>query len=304
MEFGEGLAEVAEVAEGVAHGEKVEVVCGEGEVFADALDGGDAQGMDGAVHHAGAWVEADDLGRVAGDGDFSRATRPVPTATSRTFILGARPARRRAWRRYHRPEPRERSARCGHSRGRRRRTSGGGRSAWCWRPGNSARVGCGGRVVAVTDIWLECIRERVRGKGEAGLAGGSGERYNTFEMADELEFRPVVIAPTFNNARTLEGVLRGVGEIATAVIVVNDGSTDGTAEILQRWAGGGVERVVLTHEVNRGKAAALWLGFERALALGFSHAVTIDTDGQLNPGEIPTLLKTAEAAGGARGWVS
>src|SRR5258706_4281557 len=106
-------------------------------------------------------------------------------------------------------------------------------------------------------------------------------------------FNPVVLAPTFNNVRTLAGVLARVDALGMAVIVVDDGSGDGTAEVLRRWEKGGAQRWVVTHSENRGKAAALATGFGRARELGFSHAVTIDTDGQLRPEEIPSLVEAA-----------
>src|SRR5436305_6135741 len=113
-------------------------------------------------------------------------------------------------------------------------------------------------------------------------------------------FRPVVLAPTFNNARTLADVLRRIGDLGLPTIVVNDGATDDTAAILEQWrlsdAGA---RIVLIHERNRGKAAALRTGFAHAASAGFSHAVTIDTDGQLDPIEIPKLVDAARRTPGA-----
>ena len=116
--------------------------------------------------------------------------------------------------------------------------------------------------------------------------------------------RPVVIAPTFNNARTLGNILRGIGDLGLTFIVVNDGSTDETARILATLAEEEHGRdahatSVVTHPVNRGKAAALRSGFARAREMGFTHAVTIDTDGQLDPAEIPALLEAARRAPGA-----
>src|SRR5207248_10145020 len=78
-----------------------------------------------------------------------------------------------------------------------------------------------------------------------------------------------------------------------AVVVVEDGSSDGTGGILDAWEREGVKRWVVRHPVNRGKAAALATGFGRARELGFSHAITIDTDGQLRPEEIPSLVEAA-----------
>jgi uncharacterized protein (DUF2062 family) len=109
-------------------------------------------------------------------------------------------------------------------------------------------------------------------------------------------FRPVVVVPTYNNAQTLEEVLKRIECVGIPVIVVNDGSTDGTSEILLKWSEsqGAVPRWLITHPVNRGKAAALRSGFEEALQRGCSHAVSIDSDGQLAPEEIPRLLDAAE----------
>ena len=107
-------------------------------------------------------------------------------------------------------------------------------------------------------------------------------------------FNPVVVAPTYDNARTLPGVIDGVTALGLPMIVVNDGSTDDTPRLLsQRQAGGGV--TVLTHPRNRGKAAALQSGFAEAARAGYTHALSIDTDGQHDPAEIPKLLDAARA---------
>lgn len=105
-------------------------------------------------------------------------------------------------------------------------------------------------------------------------------------------FSAVVVAPTYNNASTLTAVVR---RLPLPVIVVNDGSTDGTAEVL-RDLQTRIPLQVIGHPTNRGKAAALQSGFKAALEAGYTHAVTIDTDGQLDPAELPHLLQAAEAA--------
>ena len=106
-------------------------------------------------------------------------------------------------------------------------------------------------------------------------------------------FNPVVVAPTYDNARTLDALITGVAALGLPLIVVNDGSTDATADILdaaqQRHAG----LTVLTHPRNRGKAAALRTGFAHAREMGHTHAITIDTDGQHDPAEIPKLIERA-----------
>ena len=101
----------------------------------------------------------------------------------------------------------------------------------------------------------------------------------------QTKIRLAVIAPTFNNARTLRAVLDGLSTQGfESIIVVNDGSTDATDGLLSEWHGEGVEgRIVLTHGANRGKAAAMFSGFAAARTRGFTHALTIDTDGQHDP---------------------
>ncbi len=112
--------------------------------------------------------------------------------------------------------------------------------------------------------------------------------------------RLVVVAPTFNHAAALGGVLRALNGLGLVVIVVNDGATDETAEVLAAWLAAavpGMPRHVLTHEVNKGKAAALRTGFEHAARLGFTHALTVDTDGQHDVCDVPSLLRlSAECA--------
>ena len=109
--------------------------------------------------------------------------------------------------------------------------------------------------------------------------------------------RFTVVAPTYNNALTLLDILERIDATGLPVIVVNDGSNDATAEILASWARRHESPAFssVTHEHNRGKAAALRTGFERAIALRFTHAVTIDTDGQLDPEQIRDLVAAAEA---------
>ena len=110
-------------------------------------------------------------------------------------------------------------------------------------------------------------------------------------------FNPVVVAPTYNNARTLADVVRGVAALGIPLIVVDDGSTDATATVLaelsQAGPLGAPSLTVLSHPRNRGKAAALRTGFAAATEAGHTHAVTIDTDGQHDPAEIPALLDRA-----------
>ncbi|MEC3879340.1 DUF2062 domain-containing protein [Parapedobacter sp. 10938] len=102
-----------------------------------------------------------------------------------------------------------------------------------------------------------------------------------------------VIIPTYNNAKTLARVIDGVLRHTTQIIVVNDGSTDTTATILTGYPG--IHIVHLPH--NKGKGNALRSGFREAIARGFDYAVTIDSDGQHFPDDIPIFVRAIEADG-------
>ncbi|MCG2460165.1 DUF2062 domain-containing protein [Flavobacteriaceae bacterium F89] len=99
-----------------------------------------------------------------------------------------------------------------------------------------------------------------------------------------------VVIPTYNNARTLKGVINGVLEYTDRVIIVNDGCTDDTANILEGYPQ--LEQIRLSN--NTGKGIALRLGFQHAVKLGFEYAITIDSDGQHFPDDIPVFLKALE----------
>lgn len=114
-------------------------------------------------------------------------------------------------------------------------------------------------------------------------------------MAAKDEVKAVVVMPTFDNAATLGEVIDSASRLGVSIIVVNDGSTDATAAVLQARSalqtGGGL--TICHHDRNRGKAAALRTGFDAARAGGFTHAITIDTDGQHSADDLPALLKAA-----------
>ena len=112
--------------------------------------------------------------------------------------------------------------------------------------------------------------------------------YNTFSR-----LKCCVIVPTYNNHKTLERVLNGILKYTDAVIVVNDGSTDTTQNILDSYP----QINVITHAKNSGKGIALRTGFAAAKQAGFEHAITIDSDGQHFPDDIPAFLDALETYG-------
>lgn len=95
-----------------------------------------------------------------------------------------------------------------------------------------------------------------------------------------------VILPAFNEEVSIGSVVLLTRYYADSVIVVDDGSSDRTAEIARK---AGAE--VIVHEVNKGKGAALKTGFAAADDLGADIIVTMDSDGQHNPAEIPKLIE-------------
>lgn len=109
--------------------------------------------------------------------------------------------------------------------------------------------------------------------------------------------RPAVVIPTYNNAGTLMHVIERVAAIGLPVIVVNDGCTDSSALLLNGEACRGFQNVVVvTHPCNRGKAAALISGFARARSMNATHAVTIDSDLQHDPEDMPGLLEASRCS--------
>ena len=81
-----------------------------------------------------------------------------------------------------------------------------------------------------------------------------------------------VIIPAYNSERHIAAVLRDVLQYTNDIIVVNDGSTDRTLQAVEKFMEVGVD--VVSYPRNRGKGYAIGKGFDRALARGFTHAVT------------------------------
>lgn len=102
------------------------------------------------------------------------------------------------------------------------------------------------------------------------------------------------IIPTYQNAKTLLKVVADVHRVVDTVFVVDDGSNDGTAALLDKATGNERPEKVLTHPKNCGKGAALKTGLTYARQQGFRYAVTVDADGQHRADDIPALLKAVE----------
>lgn len=96
------------------------------------------------------------------------------------------------------------------------------------------------------------------------------------------------LIPAFNEAPTVGTVVTGARRHVPDVLVVDDGSTDTTAETA---AGAGAR--VVRHLQNRGKGCAVRTGLKRVLAGPYSHVLLMDADLQHDPNDIPVLLSTA-----------
>ncbi|HQG77113.1 MAG TPA: DUF2062 domain-containing protein [Bacteroidales bacterium] len=106
--------------------------------------------------------------------------------------------------------------------------------------------------------------------------------------------RYCVIIPTYNNDSTLEKVINGVREFTENIIVVNDGSTDRTAQILSNVILVNGSLKVIAYQVNRGKGYAIRQGLDLAIKEGYDYVITIDSDGQHDPADIPSFIAAVE----------
>ena len=111
---------------------------------------------------------------------------------------------------------------------------------------------------------------------------------NLSEVRNAISEKKIcVLIPTYNNEKTLKRVIDGVLNYTEDIIVVNDGSTDSTKEILRSYSH--IEVIDLPE--NKGKGNGLKIGFRKAKELGYNYAITIDSDGQHYPDDIPVFVE-------------
>jgi glycosyltransferase involved in cell wall biosynthesis len=104
------------------------------------------------------------------------------------------------------------------------------------------------------------------------------------------QMKVCVIVPTYNNCKTLKRVLDSVLLYTSNVIIVNDGSTDETALILENYT----QLVQIHFSKNSGKGLALRAGFKKAIELNYKYSITIDSDGQHFASDIPKFIDFLE----------
>lgn len=99
-----------------------------------------------------------------------------------------------------------------------------------------------------------------------------------------------IVIPAYNEADNIAKVLKFIPDnvfgLKTKTIVVVDGSTDRTEEVVQD-----LDKQTISHIINRGGGSALKVGYQVALEDGAEYVVTLDADGQHMPEEIPKILK-------------
>lgn len=130
----------------------------------------------------------------------------------------------------------------------------------------------------------EIARERARGSGDERPEHAAPAPPASIGEA-ETPSNVMVGIPAYNESGSIAEVVTAARRHADTVVVVDDGSDDGTGE---RALEAGV--TVIDHRVNRGYGATLETIFQHALDAGVDHLVTLDGDGQHDPADIPPLL--------------
>lgn len=101
-----------------------------------------------------------------------------------------------------------------------------------------------------------------------------------------------VILPAFNEAPRIAAILQKIRALNLNVVLIDDGSTDDTVGIAS-----GLGAAVISHGRNLGKGSAILTGFSYAREHGYELVITMDADGQHDPGEIPLFLDAYERTG-------
>jgi glycosyltransferase involved in cell wall biosynthesis len=110
----------------------------------------------------------------------------------------------------------------------------------------------------------------------------------------DWQLKCAAVIPCLDEAATIGGLVQAVRPMLPRVLVVDDGSSDGTGLVAQK---AGAE--VLRNELTLGKGAALTRGWQHARESGFTWALTLDGDGQHSPEDIPSFFRCAERTSAA-----
>jgi hypothetical protein len=167
-------------------------------------------------------------------------------------------------------------------------------SAFSFERENGTRI-VGVAVFAILVLFLLVIRalaqsSRTTRELSSVLEGLAWEEFRSAGHPERFRGRVAVLVPAYNEAESIGQVLDRIPPTVsgqpTAVLVVDDGSRDGTAEVAERHGA-----VVAKHVINRGGGAAMRTGYRLLADSGADIVVTLDADGQHRPEEMERLVK-------------
>lgn len=167
-------------------------------------------------------------------------------------------------------------------------------SAFSFQKGNGGRI-LGLAVFAIFVLFLLILRalaQAARNSRQlsAVLEGLAWEEFRQAKLPERFHGKVAILVPAYDEAESIGRVLDLMPErvcgVETAVLVVDDGSRDGTGDVAAEHGA-----IVARHVINRGGGAALRTGYRLMVASGAEVVVTLDADGQHLPSEMERLVK-------------
>jgi hypothetical protein len=167
-------------------------------------------------------------------------------------------------------------------------------SAFSFEKGNGGRI-LGLAVFAIFILFIICLRALSVGARNsrqlsAALEGLAWEEFRQAGLPDRFKGKIAILVPAYNEAENIDVVLdqmpAEVGGVRTEVLVVDDGSRDGTGDVAAEHGA-----LVARHVTNRGGGAALRTGYRLMVESGAEIVVTLDADGQHLPSEMDRLVQ-------------
>ena len=167
-------------------------------------------------------------------------------------------------------------------------------SAFSFEKGNGGRI-LGLAVFAIIILFIICLRALSVGARNsrqlsAALEGLAWEEFRQAGLPARFKGKIAILIPAYNEAENIGVVLdqmpAEVCGVRTEVLVVDDGSRDGTGDVAAEHGA-----LVARHVTNRGGGAALRTGYRLMVESGAEIVVTIDADGQHLPAEMPRLVE-------------
>jgi hypothetical protein len=166
--------------------------------------------------------------------------------------------------------------------------------AFSFEKGNGGRI-LGLAVIAIFVLFLLCLRAlsvaaRNSRQLSAALEGLAWEEFRQAGLPDRFRGKIAILVPAYNEAENIGVVLdqmpAEVCGVRTEILVVDDGSRDGTGDVAAEHGA-----LVARHVTNRGGGAALRTGYRLMVESGAEIVVTLDADGQHLPSEMERLVK-------------